>query len=207
MARPASDIRERIVRAAKGRFLSEGVDGASLRRIAKEARTSVGMVHYYFETKDELFLAVVEEVYSVILGDLTEALSPERPVEERIRGVYSRIGRVTEDELVVIRLVVREALVSSQRLERVLERMQRGHFPLVLRLVADAFASGTFRQGTHPALALLSMMALGGPGQLLLRLVGPRLPLGELPHGSELSSALLSILLGGLGRKESEKTP
>jgi AcrR family transcriptional regulator len=44
MARPASDIQKRIFVAARARFLSEGVDGASLRQIAKDAGTNIGMV-------------------------------------------------------------------------------------------------------------------------------------------------------------------
>ena len=62
MARPRSDIEPRIVHAARRRFLKEGVDGASLRTIARDAKTSIGMVYYYFPTKDDLFFAVVEEV-------------------------------------------------------------------------------------------------------------------------------------------------
>jgi AcrR family transcriptional regulator len=38
--------------------LGDGVDGASLREIAREAGTNIGMVVYYFATKDDLFLAV-----------------------------------------------------------------------------------------------------------------------------------------------------
>ena len=45
MARPRSDIEPRIVHAARRRFLKEGVDGASLRTIAKDAGTSIGMVY------------------------------------------------------------------------------------------------------------------------------------------------------------------
>src|SRR6185436_7484979 len=119
MARPRSDIRIRIQHAARKRFLAEGVDGASLRRIAKDARTSIGMIYYYYPTKDDLFLAVVEEVYSVVLADLLSALDPALPVEERIRRLYRRIGAVTSDEVLVIRLVLREALVSSKRLDRI----------------------------------------------------------------------------------------
>ena len=39
MARPRTDIRARIVRAARARFLAAGVDGASLREIAQLAKT------------------------------------------------------------------------------------------------------------------------------------------------------------------------
>jgi len=74
MARPRSDIAPRVVIAARERFLKDGVDGASLRAIAHDARTSIGMIYYYFPTKDDLFLAVVEQVYEKVLADMASAL-------------------------------------------------------------------------------------------------------------------------------------
>ena len=67
MPRPPSDIAARIVEAARDRFLLQGVDGASLRSIAADAGTNIGMVYYYFKTKDDLFLAVIEEAYAQLL--------------------------------------------------------------------------------------------------------------------------------------------
>src|SRR5262245_34414577 len=99
MARPRSDISTRIVHAARARFLQSGVDGASLRHIARDARTNIGMIYYYFPSKDDLFLAVVEEVYVGLLKDLALALAPDAPVEERIGRLYLRIGRASEREL------------------------------------------------------------------------------------------------------------
>src|SRR5262249_27779376 len=68
MPRPRTDIRVRILHAARARFAAKGVDGSSLRSIAADARTSIGMIYYYFPSKDALFLAVVEEVYGNLLG-------------------------------------------------------------------------------------------------------------------------------------------
>ena len=70
MARPRGDISERLIKAAREAFLTQGVDGASLREIAAEAGTSLGMITYYFPTKDDLFLAVLEQVYPKLLADL-----------------------------------------------------------------------------------------------------------------------------------------
>jgi AcrR family transcriptional regulator len=181
--------------------LSEGVDGASLRRIAKDARTSIGMIYYYYPTKDDLFLAVVEEVYSVVLTDLLTALDPARPVEERIRRLYTRIGVISDEELLVIRLVLREALVSSKRLDRIVELFWRGHMPLILKLVGDGIAGGTFDERIHPAVLLMSMMALGGPGQLIRRVFESRAPFPGIPSGAELSERMFQNLLYGVGRK------
>jgi AcrR family transcriptional regulator len=199
MARPKSDIDTRILHAARKRFLVEGVDGASLRAIAKDAKTSIGMVYYYFPTKDDLFLAVVEEVYERLLADLVVALAPERPVRERITKLYERIARLSEEELLIVRLVVREALVSSTRLESVVSRFQRGHLPLVLRTIADGLADGTLDNRRHPLLLAGALLGMGGAPQILKRVFGNRL-FPDL-NAKSFVEQLVEILLGGVGAR------
>src|ERR1044071_4922714 len=99
MARPRTDIAPRILEAAKHRFRQHGVDGASLRAIAKDAKTSIGMVYYYFPTKDDLFFAVVEKVYEGFLHKLEVALAPEGTVEARLARLYRQLAEVTDDEI------------------------------------------------------------------------------------------------------------
>lgn len=201
MARPRSDIQQRVVLAARARFLADGVDGASLRHIARAARTSIGMVYYYFPTKDALFLAVVEDAYAGILADLLPALDPSLPVEERILRAYTRIGAITGDEVEVVRMVLREALTSSVRLDRIVERFQRGHLPLLFRLVFDGLGNGTFDPRIHPVVIFLAMMGLGAPGQLLRRIADGRSPVPDIPKGAELSQQMLRIFLHGVAAK------
>lgn len=201
MARPRSDIRDRIVHAAREHFLRDGVDGASLRGVATQAKTSIGMVYYYFKTKDELFLAVLEDVYAAVLRDLMEALDPLQSVEDRIRGLYRRIGSMSNEEMTVIRLIVREALVSSERVDQVLERFRRGHLPLMLRLIADATTSGTVDPSIPPVVLLVSMMALGGAGQLLRRFIEARMPFPPQPDAVSSWDRMLGIFLHGVSAK------
>src|SRR5262245_5446523 len=99
MARPKSNIEPRILQAARLRFLQQGVDGASLRAIAEDAGTNIGMVYYYFATKDDLFFAIVEETYVRLLEDMERALAEDAPVKARILRLYTRIGALSDDEL------------------------------------------------------------------------------------------------------------
>ncbi len=155
MARPRSDIAPRIVHAARDRFLKHGVDGASLREIARAARTSVGMVHYYFPTKDDLLLAVIEEVYAALSADIRKALEPDAGVEERLRRLYTRIASMSGEEFTVIRIVLREALVSSGRLKKVFGRFtaEGAHVPLIAGTVLEGIQSGgpRFHAGARTA--------------------------------------------------------
>jgi AcrR family transcriptional regulator len=213
MARPQSDIRLRIVHAARDVFAGESVDGASLRAIARAARTSIGMIYYYFPSKEELFFAVVEEVYAGFLADLTEALTPAAPtgqvpghspagpaptVAERLGRLYRRIGAMTDLELQVVRLCVREALTSTERRARLIERAMNGHLPLLLRLILEGMQDGSLDAGRHPALLLVCTGAIGAMPQLVAR----QLPVLGIPQGEALAGALVEILLHGIAPRQ-----
>ena len=93
---------------------------------------------------------------------------------ERIQGLYQRLGALSPDELLVLRLVVREVLALPARLDRLIARFQRGHLPLILALVKDGFASGLFDPRLPLPLVGAAMMVLGGPAQVILRVAGER---------------------------------
>lgn len=198
MARPRSDIAPRIVHAARRRFLVEGVDGASLRAIAQDARTSIGMIYYYFATKDDLFLAVVEEVYVALLEDMESRLAPTRPVVDRVRALFERLGALTAHESEIVRLVLREVLASPARLDRLIARFKRGHIPLLVDLVREGVATGVFRTDLPAGVLLAAVGALGGPAQLLLGAIGAHLPSKMVPRPDARAAALVDVLLGGV---------
>lgn len=199
MPRPKSDIEPRILAAARAKFLSDGVDGASLRAIAADAGTSIGMVYYYFPTKDELFFGVVEELYQRLLKDIESAIAPDVSVRERVERLYLRVARISEEELTVLRLVVREALTSNERFVRLRQRFQSGHVPMIARLISDGYAQGVFDPKLHPMIAMLSVAGVGVMPQLLRRALDAILPFPGTPGGEELARALVGVLFNGTG--------
>lgn len=75
MARsPIPDVRPRdadrsqqvILEAALFEFARHGLAGARMDRIAERAEVNKRLIYYYFKSKDELFLAVLEDAYARI---------------------------------------------------------------------------------------------------------------------------------------------
>jgi AcrR family transcriptional regulator len=207
MARPKGDIDSRILHAARARFLVEGVDAASLRAVARDAGTSIGMIYYYFPTKEDLFLGVVEEVYQRVLRDIEAALAPTVPVAERILRLYTRIDGLDRDELDVLRLIVREALTSSERRERLFERFSRGHFPVVVRTILEGLGDGTLNADLHPLVVISAVVALGALPPVIVRTVAAHLPLPGAAPPPNLPKQLVYALLEGVGRPENGGAP
>lgn len=62
MAKQIEGVYERVVQCAKQEFLLRGFKDASLRTIAKNAKTSTGSIYTRFGDKEGLFRAIVEPV-------------------------------------------------------------------------------------------------------------------------------------------------
>jgi AcrR family transcriptional regulator len=203
MPRPASDIRERLIDAARARFLNEGVDGASLRGVAKDAKTNIGMVYYYFKTKDDLFFAVIEEPYAKLVAEWSHDLSADISPEDKLRRIYGRMSRLSPTEIDVVRLVLREAMVSSARLSRLAQRFEQGHVPLVVKALRDGIAQGTFDPGLHLAVLLAATASMAVLPQVLHRLISTTaLPIAQLlPAREEAARQLAEVLLHGIAKR------
>lgn len=54
------DTKAEILAAARRLFAEEGFESISMRRIAAEAQVDPALIHHYFGSKDDLFLAAIE---------------------------------------------------------------------------------------------------------------------------------------------------
>ena len=96
---------DRIVDAAREEIF-EGESGAtdiSLRRVATAARLSLGTVHYYFSSKDELLEACLDEYYRRLASLTQELVALSVPPEHeeprhRVARAVRRIYRFAREE-------------------------------------------------------------------------------------------------------------
>jgi TetR/AcrR family transcriptional regulator len=198
MARPATDIRHRILAAARTCFDHSGVDAVSLRTVARKAKTTIGMIYYYFPTKDDLFLAVIEDVYELVLPDIATILSADEPLRDKLRRVMQRLAGGREVERAVMRIALRDALISPKRRALLFERFQRGHIPMVLAAMARAEKSTELRSDVPAVMKVFSTGAIAVFGSLILE----HLPLPGIPPQETRIEQALDILFDGIGARK-----
>lgn len=86
---PESDKRAQILEGARQVFFAHGFNGSSMSEIALAAGVSKGTLYVYFENKERLFAALVEE-YSRRIGETTLKLEGD---DQDVRTVLLRTGR------------------------------------------------------------------------------------------------------------------
>jgi hypothetical protein len=139
-------------------------------------------------------------VYAVVLADLGQALTTVATPETRIHQLYARVASMSETEFQVLRLVMREALVSSSRLQKIAARFQSGHLPLVAALIHGGVSDGSFRTDQNPLALMAAVVSLGLVPQLIHRLVSTSgVPLNKpWPSAQEAATSLGELLLHGI---------
>jgi AcrR family transcriptional regulator len=63
-ASPRRGARERILASAVGQIAREGIDGVRIARIAMDAGVSTALVHYHFDSRDDLLAEALEYSYA-----------------------------------------------------------------------------------------------------------------------------------------------
>ncbi len=111
--------RRQIMDGARRTFLANGFDAASMNEIARTAGVSKGTIYVYFDNKEELFEAMIEEERCAIFSDLYWALEQGGEV----RGTLIRFGvalatkitseKVTRAQGIISRLGTRIANVEA----------------------------------------------------------------------------------------------
>lgn len=129
----APDTRAAILAAARRGFAASGFAGTSVRAIAAEAGVDPALVHHYFGSKDELFLAALElpvDPRSVLLPAIA-AGGVDEAAERMLRVFLS----VWDDPEIRVRLVAVFRGVLDAEGGRLL---RDGFIPVVLEPVGAA---------------------------------------------------------------------
>lgn len=77
--------REQIIDGAKRVFMAGGFDAASMNDITREAGVSKGTIYVYFDSKDDLFIAMIERERARIVATVKSVLHVNGPVEQALR--------------------------------------------------------------------------------------------------------------------------
>lgn len=98
--------REQIVRALERVMARRGYDGASIAEVAREAGLTAGLVHYHFENKLEILLALLARLGAEHDVRLERALAPAGgdPAEElrRFIDAHLALGPAADPEALAV---------------------------------------------------------------------------------------------------------
>jgi AcrR family transcriptional regulator len=161
-SRDADRSQSIILNAARDEFAKYGLAGARVDRIAERADINKRLIYYYFKSKDDLFLAVLENTYADIRSAEQKLHLDEMDPVEAIRQLVSFTWHYYLDHPEFISLLNSENQENAAHLKKS-ERIQEMNSPLVQMLdvvLERGRKEGLFRSGIDPVQLYISIASI-----------------------------------------------
>ncbi|MBV6290491.1 TetR/AcrR family transcriptional regulator [Pseudomonas aegrilactucae] len=141
--------RENILQAAISEFVQQGLAGARVDAIAERTQTSKRMIYYYFNSKEQLYVEVLEKLY----GDIRSTESSLHLAELEPRQGIRRLIEFTFDHhdrnVDFVRIVCNENMHHGEYVKQssAIRSMNKTVLTALDEILQRGAAGGVFRQG------------------------------------------------------------
>lgn len=160
--RDPEGTRRRILDAATTEFHLGGLAGARIDGIARRASTNERMLYYYFGSKEQLFIAVLEETYDGFVAAQSQLMLDDMPPVPALTTFVQFVWDYYRSHPEVVRLINNENLHQARYLRQ--SRIRQCMAPVLSVLVGileRGARAGVFRGDVDPLHCYISISALG----------------------------------------------
>lgn len=158
----ADNTRAKILNVAIQEFSRHGLSGARIDEIAAETGANKGMIYYYFGSKDDLYVAALEESYrrfrEIEHGFHLDDLAPVHALRQLVGSTFDYHAVHPE----FIRMVMVENIHQGEHIRKIpeLQAINRPAIGLLEQLCKRGVADGVFRADLDPVDLHMSISAL-----------------------------------------------
>lgn len=151
-----------ILDVATKEFAEKGLSGARIDEIAAATKTSKRMIYYYFDSKEGLYVAVLEEAYRRMRAIEAQLLLDDLPPEDALRRLVGFTFDHHHGNPDFIRLVMSENMQRGEYLaqSKIIQKLNVPVIESVRKLYERGVAQSVFRAQLDPVDIHASISAL-----------------------------------------------
>jgi AcrR family transcriptional regulator len=158
-------LRSAVLAAAEKTLATSGVEGISLRQLAKDVGVSHAAPRYHFKDKQSLLDALAIEGFTRLSKATSDAADPALPLKPRTEAMVRAYVRfaTANHELYAVMLSSKHHPEASESLHQA----ATGGMQVAVTLIAEGQQSGVFRPGDPYTLALATAAHIHGLSTVL----------------------------------------
>jgi TetR/AcrR family transcriptional regulator len=157
------ESRAAILQAAAREFAEHGIAGARTDAIAREAHVNKALLYYYFEDKETLYGAVLDEAFSGLKSAVFRVLDSDQPPRAKILAYAGAYFDFIASNQLYPRLMQREMMRASDGESPIIDKVVKNYiqpiFVRVSEVMREGIADGEFRP-VNPAHFVPSVIAM-----------------------------------------------
>jgi TetR/AcrR family transcriptional regulator len=160
--RDADATRKKILSVAVRHFVEKGYEGARVDEIKAESGFSKNLIYHYFQSKEGLFVAVLDELYDKFLSRRNESGFATLPPIEGLRKFVTETCRAMVETPEIISLLNSENLHKAAHVRRSknVRTLYKSLSGQLTTLIAEGERQGVFRPGLDPIQLYISISSL-----------------------------------------------
>ncbi|HEY6764591.1 MAG TPA: TetR/AcrR family transcriptional regulator [Candidatus Sulfotelmatobacter sp.] len=156
------ESRAAILHAAAQEFAMHGIAGARTDAIAREAKVNKALLYYYFEDKENLYGAVLDDAFAGLKTSVFQVLDSKLPAREKMLAYVGAYFDFVAANQVYPKLMQREMMRAregeSEHMDKLIKNYFQPIFGRVSELLRVGIAEGEFRP-VDPAHFIPTMIA------------------------------------------------
>lgn len=126
-----------ILEQAATLFAQNGYHNTSIRDLAREMKTSLAGLYYYFETKEELLYLISKYAFDTVLHSVRQQLSPAMTPEEKLTAFVQNHLQYFVTHLDAMKVMAHESDSLTGRYFQEINEKKRAYLDLLEEILSE----------------------------------------------------------------------
>ena len=160
--------KHQIINAAFKRIYEQGIEGTTMRSIAKEAKVNQALLHYYFKNKEHLLEEFLQTLFNRFIYDIEKRYKASDPHPNKLEAYFVAGKDFVEKqrELFVVMIDVWTYCFRNKKLHQDYAGLNRRLTGVLRNILAAGKQDGVFNDVNEDTLAILFVSFVVGIGCL-----------------------------------------
>lgn len=178
-----NELKSKLLQAAISHFGNEGFNGASLNQIAHSAGVDLGLIRYYFGTKDDLWQAAIEHI-AAEFGRTMASIAKAPTHSEQLKSTIRAFLELSAQWPQLSRIIVFDGSSNDYRATFIAKHLIAPFYRMMAKLIAGAKAEGSVPDVANRT--IFFMITHGGSFPMALPALTNKFPGGNINSPASL---------------------
>lgn len=184
-------MREFIIRAAGNIFARFGFRKTTMDEIAQAANKAKSSIYHYFESKEDVFRAIVEKESGILINEITKAINMEETHQGKLRSYFITRMKILHKLANFYSTLRDEYLKHYSFIEKIRKQHDKEEIKIVKEILQGGVEKGIFIVNDPEVTAFAIITALKG-------LEYPWVKENDVTKTEDRIDILLEILFNGI---------
>jgi AcrR family transcriptional regulator len=153
--------KEDIMRAAANLFSKKSYHDVTMDQIAEQVGVAKGTIYLYFESKENLYLGILEHTHETIESILVKEIEKNAPAPQKLKKVLTLIFQFYFENMDVLRILTRDETRLIKEHYEFTERWRYRRLKLYRKILEKGIKEGSFRSANTELMALIIFGLVG----------------------------------------------